>query len=114
MSDTASKGKVYSNEMDLDEFGGCYVIHLKEQLSPDWSETYEGLTLTYAVNGETILSGSLPDQAALHGLLARIRDLNLTLISVRRASFEEFPEEKFSKKNQSRTGCSCSTNYAKL
>jgi hypothetical protein len=68
-----------------------FIIRVKEHLSPDWSKWFEGLMVTYTEAGETVLSGIIPDQAALHGLLARIRDLNLTLISVSRA---ELPEEK--------------------
>ena len=59
-----------------------YEIKIKGKLDQRWSEWFAGLTLTYLEGNMTLLSGSLDDQAALHGLLERIRDLNLTLISV--------------------------------
>lgn len=61
-----------------------YTIQIREHLPENWSEGYEGLRVAYTAAGETLLKGTIADQAALHGLLARIRDLNLTLIAVRR------------------------------
>jgi hypothetical protein len=59
-----------------------YAIKLKGHLDAYWSEWFAGLELTYLEGDETLLTGTLPDQAALHGLLELIRDRNLTLLSV--------------------------------
>ena len=61
-----------------------YEIRVKGHLALRWSESFAGMTIAYTESGETILSGPIEDQAALHGMLGRIRDLNLTLISVNR------------------------------
>jgi hypothetical protein len=63
-----------------------YEIKIKGCLDQGWSEWFAGLTLTHLEEDETLLSGELPDQAALHGLLERIRDLNLTLLSLTRSN----------------------------
>jgi len=63
-----------------------YEIRIKGYLASFWSETFDGMQIILDPNGETTLSGAVTDQAALHGLLARIRDLNLTLISVNRVN----------------------------
>ena len=59
-----------------------YQIHIKEQLGQHWSDWFDGLTMITEANGETALTGEVKDQAALHGLLRKVRDLQLTLISV--------------------------------
>ena len=61
-----------------------YEIRVEGHLSDRWVEWFEGLEIHAVPNGETILSGPLPDQAALIGVLTKIQALNLTLISVSR------------------------------
>jgi hypothetical protein len=61
-----------------------YAIRIKEDIEPCWSEWFEGFQIHQLENGNTILAGAIADQAALHGLLGKIRDLNLTLLSVTR------------------------------
>ncbi len=63
-----------------------YELKIKGYLDPSWSDWFAGLTLTHLETEETLLSGTVPDQAAMFGLLERIRDLNLTLLSVTRGS----------------------------
>ena len=58
-----------------------YRIRLKGYLDHKWTDWFEKMAISHE-GGETILTGSLADQAALHGLLIRIRDMNLTLLSV--------------------------------
>lgn len=61
-----------------------YEIHVEGHLSESWSDWFEGLAIRNDPNGETVLSGSFIDQAALFGTLAKIHSLNLTLISANR------------------------------
>jgi hypothetical protein len=58
--------------------------HIEGHLNPSWIAWFEGLSLRHEENGQTVLTGPLADQAALHGLLMRIRDLGIPLISVNR------------------------------
>ena len=61
---------------------GRYVICVKGHLDARWAAWFDGLTLTHGSDGTTIIHGPVADQAALHGLLQKIRDLGLPLISV--------------------------------
>ena len=59
-----------------------YAIRIKEHIPAKWSAWFEGLLIVNHEDDGSILSGPVADQSALHGLLAKVRDLNLTLISV--------------------------------
>ena len=59
-----------------------YKIILEEHIDPQWTDWFEGLTITPKDNGDTLITGQVVDQAALHGLLKKVRDLGLTLVSV--------------------------------
>ena len=59
-----------------------YVIRIEGLLGASWSEWLEGMSITPLETGETLLCGPVADQAALYGLLNRLRDLNLKLVSV--------------------------------
>ena len=61
---------------------GRYAIRLKGHLDDRWAAWFGGLTLTREDNGDTLLTGPVLDQAALHGLLRKVRDLGMPLISV--------------------------------
>jgi hypothetical protein len=61
---------------------GQYEIRLKGHLGPRWTAWFDGLTLTHDSDGTTIIRGLVADQAALHGLLQKVRDLGLPLVSV--------------------------------
>ena len=62
-----------------------YRIRLRGHLETRWAAWFEGMTLSHERDGSTILSGQVVDQAALHGLLQRVRDLGVPLVSVNRA-----------------------------
>ena len=61
-----------------------YEIRLKGHLDDRWADRFEGLTITRDDNGTTRLTGPIVDQAALHGVLKRVRDLGMPLLSVTR------------------------------
>lgn len=62
-----------------------YEIHVQGRLDPRWTAWFEGMTLTAGGDGTAVIRGRVPDQAALHGLLTRLRDLGLPLLSVTQA-----------------------------
>jgi hypothetical protein len=60
-----------------------YEIRIKGHVGPQWTEWFDGMSLTRDEAGTTVLTGPVADQAALHGLLRKVRDLGIPLISVR-------------------------------
>ena len=63
-----------------------YQIRIKGHLIPQWADWFEGLTITMEEDGDTLISGAVIDQAALHGLLKKVRDLGMPLLSVDRVN----------------------------
>jgi hypothetical protein len=63
-----------------------YQIRVKGHLGPRWRDWFGGMTITLEDNGETLLTGPVVDQAALHGLLRKVRDLGMPLISAVRVN----------------------------
>jgi hypothetical protein len=77
--------KVMSNELDPKKEPGqpvVYQIRIKGHLGSQWTDWFEGLTITLEEDGDTLLTGPVVDQAALHGLLKRVRDLGMPLVSI--------------------------------
>ncbi len=69
---------------DIRQTPAIYQIRLQGHLDARWSAWFEGLTILQTDGGETLLTGPLPDQAALFGLLKKVRDLGLPLVGVNR------------------------------
>ncbi len=66
-----------------------YQIRLKGHLDGQWTDWFDGLTITLEEDGNTLLSGPVVDQAALHGLLKKVRDLGMPLVSVVQVQIDE-------------------------
>jgi hypothetical protein len=66
-----------------------YEIRVQGQLDSEWADWFTGFTISYDTDDSTILRGSIVDQAALHGLLIRVRDLSLTLLSVNQVATDD-------------------------
>jgi len=69
-----------------------YQIVVKGHLDSEWSDWFDGMAIMLGENGETILSGPLADQTALHGVLMKIRDLGLPLLSLTRNDPDMFTD----------------------
>jgi hypothetical protein len=68
---------------------GLYEIRIQGHLDERWRDWFEGLAITLEDNGDTLLTGLVIDQAALHGLLKKVRDLGMPLVSVRLLSHDQ-------------------------
>jgi hypothetical protein len=85
MLNEPQQGKVTSNELEPETDPGqptIYQIRVQSHLGSDWTDWFEGLTIALEDNGDTLLTGPVIDQAALHGLLKKVRDLGMPLLSV--------------------------------
>ncbi len=81
-----------SNEINSEIDPGqplVYQIRIKGHLGREWTDWFGGLTITLEDNGETLLSGPVVDQAALYGVLRKVRDLGMPLLSVIEVQFNE-------------------------
>ena len=77
-----------ANDLNIEPDPGqpmVYQVRIKGHLGPQWADWFGGLTITLEDNGDTLLTSPVEDQAALHGLLRKVRDLGLPLISVTHA-----------------------------
>jgi|SRR5215211_565828 len=75
-----------------------YQIRVKSHLGSAWTDWFDGLCITLEENGDTLLTGPLIDQAALHGLLKKVRDLGIPLVSINPVQCNETRLEKENKK----------------
>jgi hypothetical protein len=84
--------KVMSNDLESKQTLSqpvIYQIRLKGHLGSQWTDWFEGLTITLEEDGDTLLTGPVVDQAALHGLLKKVRDLGMPLVSINRVQSNE-------------------------
>jgi hypothetical protein len=85
MHNEQQRGKLMSDKLEPEPTPGqpvVYQIRLMGHLGREWTDWFEGLSIMQEEDGNTLLSGPVVDQAALHGLLKKVRDLGMSLISV--------------------------------
>jgi hypothetical protein len=69
----------------------AYAIRVQEHVASTWADWFDGFEFAYGADDATMMTGLVADQAALHGLLNKVRDMNLTLLSVNRLELEAAP-----------------------
>jgi hypothetical protein len=75
-----------------DQGPGRYEIRLKGRLDPRWASWFDGMSVANADDGTTVIRGDVVDQSALHGLLHKVRDIGLPLVSVVRVPADQSPQ----------------------
>jgi hypothetical protein len=101
-----NRDRVMSNEINSGSEKAqplVYQIRIKGHLGCEWTDWFGGLTLTLEDNGETLLTGPVVDQAALHGLLRKVRDLGVPLLSVNRVKPGEAEASEVNETHHSRS-----------
>jgi hypothetical protein len=88
----------------------CYAIRVRGRLGSRWAAWFDGLTITNEDDGTTVICGPVVDQAALHGLLQKLRDLGITLLSLTRTAPGDAVEHPISPTNPTRTGAPGATS----
>ena len=86
---------------------GLYEIRLKGHLGRQWTDWFEGLTITLEEDGDTLLTGPIVDQAALHGLLKKIRDLGIPLVSVNQVETSEIHPNRWKRRKNEHKEQTC-------
>jgi hypothetical protein len=86
--------------MNTETSPAIYEMRIEGHLPPQWADRFEGLTITLEDDGNTLLTGPVTDQAALHGLLKKVRDLGMILVSVKQVQFNENHQTVRSKKGE--------------
>ena len=102
-----TRERVMSNEIQREASEKAqplvYQIRIEGQLGREWTDWFGGLTIRLTDNGETLLTGLVVDQAALHGLLRKVRDLGVSLISVSRVEPDQADASDVNKTHQYRS-----------
>ena len=83
-----------------------YEIRIEGHLGSQWTDWFEGLTITLEENGDTLITGPVTDQAALYGLLKKVRDLGMPLLSVNRVQYDEIHQNHSKKLLENPSGLS--------
>jgi hypothetical protein len=98
--------KVMSNDLDPKPTPSqlvVYQIRLKGHLGSQWTDWFEGMTTTLEEDGDTLLIGPIVDQSALHGLLKKVRDLGMPLVSISQVQFQESQLYRLKKEKEMNT-----------
>lgn len=71
-----------NKQMPVPDRPSVFQVRIRGHLGPQWTDWFDGMAITLEDDGDTLLTGLIADQAALHGLLKKVRDIGMTLVSV--------------------------------